>query len=349
MEITTGKNKRAQKIVIYGPEGIGKSTFASQFPRALFSDVEGSTDELDVARLPKPSSWEMLLQQALYLKNNPSKCRTWIIDTADWAEKLCSEHVCYKSKKDGIESFGYGKGYVYLEEEFGRFLNSCSDLLGVGINVVFTAHAQMRKFEQPDEMGAYDRWELKLQKKTAPLLKEWADILLFANYKTHVINVDDQGVQKGRNKVQGGKRIMYTTHHPCWDAKNRHDLKEELPFDYKEIAHCIPGTEPQTFETTQKTEPVPETVSGPMPEPMPETVPIQETPASTNGIPKELADLMRSNGITEKDIQKAVAHKGYYPGDTPISNYDPEFIKGVLIGAWSQVHQIIKELDDLPF
>lgn len=44
------------------------------------------------------------------------------------------------------------------------------------------AECMMRKFEQPDEMGAYDRWELKLQKKTAALVKEWADLLLFANY-----------------------------------------------------------------------------------------------------------------------------------------------------------------------
>lgn len=43
MNITRGKIKSAQKVVIYGPEGIGKSTFASQFPNPLFIDTEGST------------------------------------------------------------------------------------------------------------------------------------------------------------------------------------------------------------------------------------------------------------------------------------------------------------------
>ncbi len=70
--------------------------------------------------------------------------------------------------------------------------------------------------------------ELKLQKKTASLVKEWADMLLFANYKTIVINVDNQGTSKGKNKAQGGQRIMYTTHHPAWDAKNRFNLPEEF-------------------------------------------------------------------------------------------------------------------------
>ena len=73
-------------------------------------------------------------------------------------------------------------GYVYVKEEFGRFLNSLEEVVNAGVNVVLTAHAQIRKFEQPDEMGAYDRWELKLGKKTssqtAPLVKEWSDALL---------------------------------------------------------------------------------------------------------------------------------------------------------------------------
>lgn len=46
MNITKGKIKSAQKVVIYGPEGIGKSTFASQFPNPLFIDTEGSTKTL---------------------------------------------------------------------------------------------------------------------------------------------------------------------------------------------------------------------------------------------------------------------------------------------------------------
>ena len=62
MEIIKGKLPGAKKVVIYGPEGIGKSTFASRFPEPLFIDTEGSTKEMDVARTPTPSSWVMLLE-----------------------------------------------------------------------------------------------------------------------------------------------------------------------------------------------------------------------------------------------------------------------------------------------
>lgn len=194
MEITRGKIQKAKKVVIYGPEGIGKSTFAARFPGAVFIDTEGSTNDMDVARLPRPTSWNMLFDEIEYIKTHTDECRTLVIDTVDWAELLCVEHICAVHNKKGIEDFGYGNGYVYTKEEFGRFLNKLSDLIEVGINVVLTAHAQLRKFEQPDELGAYDRWELKLGKKTqsqtSPLVKEWADMLLFANYKTFSVAVE---------------------------------------------------------------------------------------------------------------------------------------------------------------
>lgn len=230
-EITGGKLKKAQKVVLYGPEGIGKSTFASQFPSPIFIDTEGSTTHLDVQRFDKPRDWNTLLKMVDFIKKDSQGFKTLVIDTADWAEDLAIKHICSTKGVNGIEDFGYGKGYTYLAEEFSRLLNSLSELADSGVNVLILAHAQMRKFEQPDEMGAYDRWELKLQRKTSPLLKEWADAVLFANYKTTIVT-DSKTKSK---KATGGKRVMYTSHHPAWDAKNRWGLDEELELGVKEI------------------------------------------------------------------------------------------------------------------
>lgn len=117
---------------------------------------------MDVARLPKASSWQMLLDQVDYVRTHPTMCKTLVIDTIDWAESMCIRHICDKHRKSGIEDFGYGNGYVYVKEELGKFLNQLTEVVEAGVNVVLTAHAQIRKFEQPDELGAYDRWELKL-------------------------------------------------------------------------------------------------------------------------------------------------------------------------------------------
>lgn len=380
MEIIRGKIPCAKKVVCYGPEGIGKSTFASRFPEPLFIDTEGSTKDIDVARTPDPTSWTMLMEQVDYVRANPGLCRTLVIDTIDWAEQMCVEHICAKYQKDGLESFGYGTGYVYTKEEFGRFLNRLSDVINAGINVVLTAHAQMRKFEQPDEMGAYDRWELKLGKKTtsqtSPLVKEWADMLLFVNYKTYSVAVDDKGKKR---KAQGGSRVMYTSHHPCWDAKNRYGLPEEMPFDYAGIAGIIEGgTPPGSRDTAPARDPherPAETDSAADTKGFGTEIPagngssnaaVSDMAAGTDSgkqmsavwesdpanIPQNLRDLMIHNGVCEWDIQNAVGARGYYPADTPIEKYDPGFIQGVLVGAWKKMYAIIREMrenGEIPF
>ena len=247
MEITKGRIATAIKTVIYGPEGIGKSTFAAQFPDPVFIDTEGSNVHMDVKRLPRPDLWVELLNEVEYVRQNPGCCKTLVLDTADWAETLCSEYICARDQKTGIEDYGYGKGYRFLFEEFGRLLNALEQVRESGVNIVICCHAAMRKFEQPDELGAYDRWSLKLtdspKASIAGAVKEWADMVLFANYKTIVVNVDGKGAAKGKNKVQGGKRVMYTAHHSCWDAKNRFGLPEEAEFSYEVVRGVIEGTE----------------------------------------------------------------------------------------------------------
>lgn len=286
------------------------------------------------------------------------------------AGQMCIEHICAKHHKDGLESFGYGSGYIYVREEFGRFLNRLEEVIEYGVNVVLIAHAQLRKFEQPDEMGAYDRWELKLGKKTAsqisPLVKEWSDALLFVNYKTYSIAVDDKGK---KHKAQGGKRVMYTSHHPCWDAKNRYNLPEECDFDYSVIApilnetsskiqNSVPKQPVQEKKEHQSTLPDFMSIPGDIDEEVdfhPEAEKKDQIPEAfklPKSIPVALRDLMEVNLVSEEEIQTVVAQKGYFPKDTPIQNYPEEFINGSLVGAWKQVYQCIEALRasyDVPF
>lgn len=248
-EVTSGVLHAPVKVVLYGPEGIGKTTFASSFPDPLFIDTEGGTKTLDVHRLPPPQNWEMLLDEVAAAMETP--CKTLVLDTADWAERLCIRAVCERGKVRGIESFGYGKGYTYAKEEFARLLAALDAVNAAGKQVVVTAHAQLSKFEQPDEMGSYDRWAMKTSKQVAPLLREWCDMLLFANYKTFVV----KDGKSAKGKAQGGQRVMYTTHHPCWDAKNRFGLPDELPLDYAAIAPVIEASTAQESPAPQAAPP----------------------------------------------------------------------------------------------
>lgn len=378
MKITKGKRARAQKVVIYGTEGIGKSSLASQFPEPLFIDTEGSTDNMDVARLDKPTSWIMLNNQIAFIKANPTVCKTLVIDTIDWAESLCVDNLCAMHGKKGIEDFGYGNGYVYAKEEMGRFLNKLQDLIEIGINVVLTAHAQIRKFELPDEMGSYDKYELKLGKKTssqtAPLVKEWADLLLFCNYKTYLISQE----KSTKKKAQGNQRVMYTEHNPAWDAKNRHGLPSELPLDYASIAHIFKTEEKVEVKKTVQTEFKDEKkeqlqfeqpkYNGDLEAPKiektqeekiidnfgdivkeVENTPVEELVdpfiSKPDYIPQPLWDLMQQDNITEEDIKLVTESKGYFPKGTPMSVYNEQgYLTGYIIPKWEGLKQLLKQI-----
>lgn len=347
LNITRGKIAKAQKVVIYGPEGIGKTTFASQFPDPLFIDTEGGTNQLDVARIdPAPKSWNELLGIIDAVKVE-RPCATLVLDTADWAEMLCINHLCIKNKWDSIETPGYGAGYTAIKEEFGKLLNKLSDLVEIGINVVFTAHAITRRFDRPDEASSYDRWELKLQRKTAPLVKEWADVLLFANYKIIVENVD-AGMNQKKGKARGGKRVMYAEHNPCWDAKNRYGLTGELEFDFKVIEPFITDSPTQqssaiTPQPTQQSVPRPAQTATPAPLPVSMPVNDQAAPALPecwNGV---LA-LMKQDNITLEDIRILSSEINHFmPAEMDPANYDPDYVKRGIEAQWPLCVSKIRE------
>jgi hypothetical protein len=231
LNIQRGKRHTPVRAVIYGTEGIGKSTLAAAFPSPVILDTEEGTHHLDVARV-SIGSWDELRAAVAEIGSKPSEFRTVVIDSADWAERLLTEQLLRENKWASIESAGYGKGFTMLAEAFGRFLTQCDALIGVGLNVAFVAHSKVQRTSPPDMADGFDRYELKLTKQTAPLLKEWCDLLCFCNYKTAVSEGSD-----GRKKATGGKRrLMHLERAAAWDAKNRYGLDAELPMTIESLA-----------------------------------------------------------------------------------------------------------------
>lgn len=366
MNITRGRKQTALKVVVYGPEGVGKTTFASRFPGVVFIDTEGSTSHMDVARTDPPGSWPELISQVKWFQEHPDRIGTLCIDTLDWAEKLAIRDVCETKKISSIEDIAYGKGYVMVRDRFVQLLEELDKLRDKGIHVVLTAHAQIKKFEQPDEMGSYDRFMLKLnEKNVSPLIKEWSDLLLFANFKTDVITAGDGKTKKARG---GQKRIMYTQHSACWDAKNRFGLEDPLPFDFDQIAELF-GECPPVEASVEAPEEAPPLAEVPKTPKVEVTKGSKVPPKKSAGTPMPRPDEMKSDN-PEKDkalgqlwakmqladvpepavIRAVVAEKEYYDLAVPVNEYDLDFIRDVLIEAWDQVNDLCQtKIHDLPF
>jgi hypothetical protein len=347
MQLTTGKQPAPVKAVLYGPEGIGKTTFASRWPKPLFVDCEGGSGQLDVTRTWAPTSWAMLKGIVQELTKDALGFQTLVIDTADWADKLAAADVCASNSKASLADFGWAQGWIKLAEEWAKMLDSLTLLQQrQGMNVLFLGHAVMRKIDLPEETGSYDHWELKTEKRSAALLKEWVDLMLFANYKTMVVEID------GKKKAQGGQRVMYTTHHSCWDAKNRFGLKEELPLDFAKIAHILqqpstPVPAPQAAPQAPALQPdsvTPPPIQQALQSAEVKAPPVQDQPGRVEGITDALWNLMTMSGVTEEEIRKASAVCKYFTLDTPIANYPPEYISGKLVANWAKVNELIVKL-----
>lgn len=323
-EIMSTRQNNPLKVIVYGPEGIGKTTFASQFPDPIFIDTEGSTGFINAKKFPNPTSWTMLLDEIEDLKQNP-RCKTLVIDTLDWAEKLAKEYLMEKNKWAAIDSSQYGARYVALSNEIGNLLNKLSELIDIGIHVVLLAHSELKKQELPDDVGQFDRYELKLERRDNALAKEWSDTILFANYKTTLIS-DDKSAKK---KATGGKRVMYTSHHPTYDAKNRFNLDEELPFEYSVIKKIV---DESTFSKTNKLQPIES-----------EQIENIQKPTQESAIPQPVLDMMRSSNVDVAGIKKIIYQGGFMPKNTPLENIPIELWNYILTN-WDKAMNLLNSI-----
>lgn len=229
--ILRGRIVKPPRILLYGPEGVGKTTFAADAPNPIFGASEDGTNEFDVPRIPL-GNWEQALEMVDMLENDAHDYQTFAIDTADWLDWLCERFICRTSKpaRQNLQDFGYGKGYDAQCDEWKRFLVRLDNLRDRrGLTVVLLAHSQVKTFDNP-EGDDYGRYQLKLQKKLSEATKEWADCVLFANFDT-VVFKEDEKARRGKG-LKGRARFIHTERTAAFDAKNRYGLPAKLPLSW---------------------------------------------------------------------------------------------------------------------
>ena len=310
LNIIKGTIPSALKLAIYAPEGFGKTTFASQAENSVVFDTEKGSLKVNCSRVII-NSWEECISNLKIIISDPSIIETLIIDTMDKLEAYAISYLLNKYRKSSIEDWSYGKGYVLLQELFQDFYALLDKIHDLGINIIIVSHCKMRKFEQLDTDGAYDRFELKLNKQTAPLLKEWVDVLLFGNFETYVVTTDSN-----KKKPQGNKRVLYTTHSPIFDAKNRFNLPEKMDFDFKLISHLF------MKKTAQK--------------------PSKSTEKKESDLLKKVKKLIEDNGVTIAEVEEVVTAKGHYPADKHLADYSEDFVTRWII---PNIKKIVEQIN----
>ena len=364
MNIIKGKNPAPAKVVIYGVEGVGKSTLGSKFPKPLFLDLEGGTGRLDVDRIDIQPDFALVKAVLNDLCKDHGDYQTLVIDTADKLDGLIIDAICRENNKQSIDDFGYAKGYLMLDEKWRRLLDGIGILQAkTGMGVVFLAHQIQRKVELPENSGSYDHYEMKLQKKSAALLKEWPDFLLFLKYD--IFTVTDKNDKK---HASGGARKMYTQHTPLYDAKSRTELPAVLNLDDAGVKTLLAAIYPNgaaapkpvpATELPKATEPPPP----PSPEIRQEQVNVEEQLADNAGCNNENApiekvveqfpgqfdliqkidDALTLEGFTRADLERVTVAFKMRPAGTPLENFSEADLNRIL-GGWNAVSNNIRKI-----
>ena len=242
--VKRGKLESPMRITIYGVEGIGKSSFAAGAPSPVFLDTEEGTTKLDVARYDV-DSWPVLMAYVEELTKAEHDYKTVVVDTLDALEQKLWKHICETRKIESIEDLGFGKGYVAALEHWRELVVKLERMRNArGLHVIFTAHAQVKPFKNP-EGDDFDRYQMKLNEKAAGFLKGWCETVLFAQYETFA--VEDAKTKRAKG-YSSGSRLIRTQRTAAWDAKNRDNLPESLPLDWQAFSEAVAANAPQSVE-----------------------------------------------------------------------------------------------------
>ena len=236
--VTHGKSVRPPKFILYGVQGIGKSTFGASLPSPIFLQTEDGLGSIDCAKFPLAKGFYDVIEYLDLLLEEEHKYKSLVLDSLDWLEKLINQEVCRDFGVSDIAAVSFGRGYSTGLSYWSTILDKLDAIRERGIIVCLLAHSAITRFDTPLS-DSYDQFTLDLYKKTSPMLQEWAEAVLFVNYKVYTRKVETGFGQSTIKPVGSGERAIYTCERPAFKAKNRWDLPEEMPFEWKLLADAI--------------------------------------------------------------------------------------------------------------
>lgn len=231
---------RPPRMLIYGPGGVGKTTFAACAPEPVFVWTEEGEGILDVTGFPLAKSFDEVMEALGALFSEEHAFRTLVVDSLDWLEPLVWAETCRRNGWKDIEAPGYGRGYIAAVDVWREYLEGLAALRDErNMAIIQIAHADIKRFENP-ETEPYDRYIIKLHQRAAAIMHEHSDVVGFAQYKINTVKTDLGFNKRTVRAVGQGDRLLYTGERPAFLAKNRYGMPDTVPLDWAEVAKHIP-------------------------------------------------------------------------------------------------------------
>lgn len=245
--ITSGPRMQPPRIMVFGPHGVGKTTFACSAPSPVVIQTEDGMGMLETPAFPLATTTTEAFEalSTLYSENHDFK--TVVLDSADWLDALIIKDI--RATHDE-KALAYGKDTLLIAEQWRLVLDWMNALRTKGMTTILLGHVEVKRYDPPDG-DSYERYQPKLTARASAVVQEWADCVFFANWKTFVKseavgkNLKAGGTTDNKQTIvkkaiSSGERLLHTGEKPAYLAKNRYSLPETLPLDWQAFVDAMP-------------------------------------------------------------------------------------------------------------
>lgn len=241
------------RVLLYGEAGVGKTTFASEFPDALFIDLEGGIPkDLNVMAIPtlidELKKYNRIIEELTFSEHN---FKTIVIDTLSALNNLIVNHV---KNQLGNKFDVYGAGMRDVMRYWSYDIIPALDTLRKKrkVRIVLITHEAKKTFT--NALGeSHEKHIPLIPDKLNDIFSPWVDACLrfTSTYKKDVVP-GNFGAKK-TVAVNLNTTTIYANNSVNMCAKNRYGLPDKFIYQKGKAGQYIAMMEPNAPKKPQQT------------------------------------------------------------------------------------------------
>ena len=225
----------ALMCTISGEQGVGKTSFAAEWPKPVILDIEGGLRSIADKKVPafQCPTVKFVEEAMKQLYTGKHEFETMIVDSMTALEAITVQEMLKKENSKSLAHLGggYGAGYRMLETRVEKYFEAFNAIrTKCKMHIVLISQSEIETFT-PEDSEPFDRLTVRIDKRCKRFLLDKPDLVGFIRQQKTVQKTSGSHIAKGTEQ-----RELLCHKSPSATSKNRIGINNVL-----ELA---PGTNP---------------------------------------------------------------------------------------------------------